>query len=484
LTPSAENVEARYAGSGLNSASNFAMLSIVNAVYYLGLLIYAFLLFGRRSEVVPQILAFALLLMFLGSSLIYGRVPLWIEMIHNYAYVIGYALMLVGIVLFPNGKFIPRWSILLALTILGVLSYELFFPPPEWLLVVVDIGFPLAILAALFQRYRAITDIEERQQMRLAFLGMAVGAFIFAALTIVEQYEAEWLPGRFWDVWIPHVLNLVPTIALHAMLGALIFSLLRLRLYDADAVISRSAAVALVTLILVAVFAGIEEVASKLGEQYFSSNVSFVASGLGAGVAAMLIIPLHEKVQAWAEKRFQGLLVSLRSDLQDKVTDLRETAELEPILAEVNDRLSFVLHAQRIATIVDVDGTMEVFEPRNIAPLEVKEWIDGNVLGYCEGLQREKSDLLFPARLPLIVEEIGADRLIGWILLGPRPDGSFFRREECDVLNDVASPIARSIDVVQRRSKLDRDRLTRIEALEKKLKTIESRIGEGGIATG
>jgi hypothetical protein len=56
--------------------------------------------------------------------------------------------------------------------------------------------------------------------------------------------------------------------------------------------------------------------------------------------------------------------------------------------------------------------------------------------------------------------------LIGWLLVGPRPDGSLLSKDEQRALIDVADPMTRAIRVVARREQREHALERRIEALE------------------
>ena len=92
----------------------------------------------------------------------------------------------------------------------------------------------------------------------------------------------------------------------------LMVSIFRYRLYDADTVIGRSAAYGVLTFGFIALFAGAEKLAEIVGERYFEHSIGIVAGAVGAAIAAAVIVPLHNRVHRWAERRFQKPLIRLR----------------------------------------------------------------------------------------------------------------------------------------------------------------------------
>lgn len=77
--------------------------------------------------------------------------------------------------------------------------------------------------------------------------------------------------------------------------------------------------------------------------------------------------------------------------------------------------------------------------------------------------QGGRNDALFPTRLALEAEAIGR---VGWLVLGPRPDGSSYGKDEREVLSEIADPIARAIEIARMREHRDDELLRRIKVLE------------------
>jgi len=74
----------------------------------------------------------------------------------------------------------------------------------------------------------------------------------------------------------------------------------------------------------------------------------------------------------------------------------------------------------------------------------------------------------------LCIETSAELETIGWLLLGPRPDGSFFGRDEREAMEHVAGPIARAIHIAQLRERRDERAEKRISALEALIERIAS----------
>ena len=87
----------------------------------------------------------------------------------------------------------------------------------------------------------------------------------------------------------------------------------------------------------------------------------------------------------------------------------------------------------------------------------------------------EPEDRLFPIRLPLIPSS-GDDQPIGFILVGPRPDGSIPSRDEQKALADVSEPIGRAVRTVMKREERERAVAELIDANSRRIAELEARL--------
>ena len=239
------------------------------------------------------------------------------------------------------------------------------------------------------------------------------------------------------------MLLLIPLMNL-LITGGLVVSLLKFRLYDADRVITRSVSFGALTLALLAVFAGSERVIELLGEEYFGHSIGALSGGIGAALAAVLLVPLHHRLNHWAEHKFQKQLMRLKKGLPVLVGDMRETAPVARIAAATLDSVVHGVRASRAALVFEDT----LLDARGIEAGEVEQWRMGWTPPPHRGFDIDKADPLFPLRLPLAADSHGR---IGWLLLGPRPDGSFYGKDERETLSEIADPVARAIEIAAAR---------------------------------
>jgi hypothetical protein len=163
-----------------------------------------------------------------------------------------------------------------------------------WWGVVQDMFFPLlgvfwlATLAGQALSYRRSSG-ERRQQLKWLVGGSTV-AIVGGALGVPLSGS----PSRILQ--IVGSVGIVAVLALPVSIGV---AILKYRLYDIDRLISRTLAYAIVTGLLVGVYAGLVLLATRVLP--FSSPVAVAGSTL---VAAALFTPLRRRVQRMVDRRF------------------------------------------------------------------------------------------------------------------------------------------------------------------------------------
>jgi hypothetical protein len=81
----------------------------------------------------------------------------------------------------------------------------------------------------------------------------------------------------------------------------------------------------------------------------------------------------------------------------------------------------------------------------------------------------------FPVRMPLRCP-FGTVR--GWLLLGPRPDGSLYGKDDWAALSDIARPLQRSLFAVAEHEAEQRRNQRHIRKLTDALQSVELKLGQ------
>jgi tRNA A-37 threonylcarbamoyl transferase component Bud32 len=168
-------------------------------------------------------------------------------------------------VLFPDGRFVPRWTrwLLMALVpwmgavitipalYLTASSQAISFEGSIWFLFPVVIGF-----GAQIYRYRRISSFAERQQTKWVLLGFAawIASILLSSFTL---YGKAWLPSDPATLVAIVIFNrFMWSLGLTFIPISFALALHRYRLWDIDFIINRSLVYGALTLILIGLLAG------------------------------------------------------------------------------------------------------------------------------------------------------------------------------------------------------------------------------------
>ena len=440
-----------------------ALLSVVDLLHvitYPFLLFAAWILHRRKPEdLISSVLSLAILLTIAAEQPSAGflqnvlHLPDWA---HRLIYDAGNICLLAGVLLFPFGRLRPR-IILVPLALLPVL----FLLQGEWYRAVFMLFMAVAV-ATLFTRLRETAPGDSRQQIKWALLGFSGYALLLAAALTIDGAKLQ--VASFGSQLLLELLGgLSFGLAFLCLQVGLLIALLRYRLYDAEAVISRSATFALVTIFIGGVFAGSNEAVKVFIQGLYGPDAGQTPGIFAAAVATVLVSPAQERIQRWSEQRFQRNLVRLREELPDCLRELRESAPMHEMLEETLHRIESGVRTTRLAVLID----NAVAATRGIAADAVVEWAKSFDANACSDAVCDTDEPIFPIRVPLRPKT--GDELVGWLLVGPRPDGSLLSKDEQRALVDIAEPLTRAVRIVARREQRERLLERRIEALESRI---------------
>lgn len=400
----------------------------------------AAILFRRRCrDPVAAMLSLAFLLWTVSSSIDFAAASIWAAVIDRCRFL----LFALALLLFPAGEWQPGWarptSLIIVATFLlgiseavGLIASSLYLP--------IAIGCVLTALAALFARYRATKPGVQKQQLKWVTLGLVVGIALILAARAGAELSAGMTMPMLGTVAIEGLFQLGIIIL---ALGFLI-SLLRFRLYDAEAAISRSAIYAALTLSLVGTFAACEAVIELLGQRYLGSDIGSVSGAVSAAIAAVLLTPLHGRISGWAEQHFQHDLAVLKRELPDLLVTLSAGDSVKRVAAAVLPHIERAVQSTRIALIAD--GRLVAAQAINLTTARklLKGWQPPATRAVIGRNDEDAFPLHMALRCPL-------GRIRGWLLLGPRPDGSFYGKDDLEALIEIGPPLQRTLVLVAER---------------------------------
>ena len=448
--------------------------TVLSVVDLLHVITYPFLLFAawllhrrKREDLVSSILSLAILLTIASEqpSAAFLRflldVPEWL---HQRLYDLGNITLLVGILLFPYGRLRPR----IVVAFIALLPLLLFLKGDTYRLTFM-IYMTVCVLTLVW-RLRNTEPGDSHQQIKWALFGFTGYTLFLSAALAIDMGKLG--VGAFGtQIFLEVVGGLSFGLAFLCLNLGLLVALMRYRLYDAEAVISRSANLALITIVLGGIFAATNEAVKLFVQSFYGPTAGSTPSIFAAAVATVLVNPAQERISAWSERRFQKNLVMLRDELPECVRDMRETASLSELFDEVLLRIEKGVRTTRIAAILGDS----VVKARGVSPEEVEAWMSSSDGGTFAQRICESSDRVFPLRVPLTPRH-GDQAPIGYILVGPRPDGSILSKVEQQALVEVAEPVSRAIRNVIKREKREHQVAALISAHERRIEQLEVQI--------
>jgi hypothetical protein len=247
--------------------------------------------------------------------------------------------------LFPDGRFVPRWTRWLAVAAAAFFVPDIFFPDSA-LAVRSDpvfFVFIISLVVAQVYRYRRVSTPEQRQQTKWVVFGFAAALVGFTAVILMTAFvpairDIGPLGVMAFSTLIYGFLLLIPL-----SIGV---AILRSRLYDIDLVINRTLVYGSLTATLVLVYAGsvvlLQYLLRALTGQ--GSTLAVVASTLAI---AALFNPLRRGVQGLIDRRFYRKKYDARKTLESFSAKLRDETDLEALSGELVNAVRDTVQPER-----------------------------------------------------------------------------------------------------------------------------------------
>ncbi|MCL6729749.1 hypothetical protein [Sphingomonas hankyongi] len=388
----------------------------------------AILLRNRKSDPVAALLSLAFLSWAVTSNFDFSS-PALVPMLADR---LRFLLFAIALLLFPDGSWRPRWtrSIAVASMLVFVLGIaEGTGIAPSRLFLPAAVACILIAIFSLIVRFRDARSEAVRQQLKWVALGLVAGV----ALILIARAGASLSRVIPQPYSIPVLWEGVFQLGIIVVALGFLTSLLRYRLFDAETAISRSAALAVLTLAIVATFAGTEASIEWIGQQYFGMGIGNISAAMAAAVAAVILNPLHNRISDWAEHRFQRDLVTLKRDLPELLVELSGRASTRELGTMALPRIRRAMHASRVALIVH--GKVAAVDGIDLR--SVRSWARSAVTQE----PRVPGDV-FPTRIEL--NEPNGE-ISACLALGPRPDGTVQAKDELAAIAAIAPNLRRAI---------------------------------------
>ncbi|WP_420631359.1 GAF domain-containing sensor histidine kinase [Candidatus Leptofilum sp.] len=361
--------------------------------------------------------------------------------------------------LFPNGRFVPRWSRWLAGSWLLLSAGNIFLPETifamgNWLFPLhslVPFVYVLLGIGIIIFRYRQQATAIQRQQIKWITLGMVLIAFNFlidfAVFDLYETFTGSYPLSNgqqavYWELG-QDTLSHLSQFALGICFG---FAVFRRRLWGINPILNRTLVYGGLTLLIVAIYIGIVGGLGLLFQIQTNPLIGLVATG----IIAVLFQPLRDGLQRGVNR----LLYGERDDPTAVLTRLAqqmETAASTDILANLVQTIAHTLKIPHAAIWLPVSENQ--FDP-------VAVW----------GKSPKHIEMM-----PLTYQ----NKTIGRLAVAPRDEGGSFDRHEQQLLHTIAALTASTVRAVQLSDELRQSRQRIVTAREDERRRLRRDLHDG-----
>ncbi len=443
------NVDLWYRGSGLSPLLIFLLRRIGYDVMTLVLLAASTILFLRRSdEAVAAAFSLGLCMIPIGPTIEFWAQINALGFYHVLAALPYIALLMVGCA-FPDGRYWPPWTRFSLILVPAILLPAIFSATEYSQFTLFTAPAFIAVIVVLALRYRRLPQGVERQQFRWAAFGFSAGVTLLILRWPFAQLQGDLHPAPL-SPWIDLAGSFLHALG-YAVIGAGFgVALIKYRLYDAELLISRSTAITAMTLMLAGLWAASEKALETFLPNLVGQQFASLASIFGAGFAVVLVAAAHRPMQHFIEKRFHKGVYRLREELPKLLDTLVLRFDTKDLCTKVLNDIANDVRVTKAAILLRGKDNVGVAAEHGVDAGDLQSWIDARGEAPADGAAPSVFNVALPLNDPVMNENIG------WLLVGPRPDGTTCNRDERAALAAVAPPIARAIATVQARDSRER----------------------------
>jgi signal transduction histidine kinase len=398
------------------------------------------------------------------------RQPDW-EWVRAPSQVVALSCFLIFPLIFPNGRFVPRWTRWMVLFVLTGAVLAALFQNSIWEIpgaidlagLFVVISFGTGVYAQVYRYFRVATPVE-RQQLKWVVVGLA-GFIIMTFLMLTPLHELLISRAASMDPARALLLLAIPDTLFHLISlfipVSIVISVLRFRLWDIDILINRTLVYGALTGIVVSAFVII---VGFLGTFFQSSGNSIIAI-IATGLVALLFNPLRQRLQRGVNHLMYGDRDDPYAALARLGRRLETSLAPEAVLPTVVSTVREVLKLPYVAIYLQQDLHGYKIVAESASPSLRME--GGRIR--VPGMEREGRCI------PLIHQ----GETLGYIVLGPRAPNEAFSSTDLHLLEDLAPQVGVAVHAVRLAADLQRSREQLVLAREEERRRIRRDLHDG-----
>ena len=411
------------------AAGYIVVLTIILALIWMGV---GGILFWRKSEdrtaffVSLGLVAFGGVGFAAPIDVLAGSFPAW-SLVTLFLTFFGQTSLFLFAYLFPDGRFVPRWTSVLAAVLAVLVAYLFFFnahfPFYTWLEMNQLLWVPFFLITGIFAqlyRYWRVSGPVQRQQTKWVIFGLTLAIVLSQAERFVENQVV--LSPSMIALFIMATVRILSFLFIPLSIG---IAVLHYRLWEINLLINRTLVYTLLTASVVGVYI---VVVGSLGV-LFQASGNLLISLLATGIIAMMFQPLRERLQ----RAVNRLIYGERDDPYIVLSRLGQRLEVtlapEAVLPTIVETVSLALKLPYVAITLKQENTFTIAASSGTA-------VDN------------------PVRLPLTYQ----GEQVGELLLAERTPGETFTLADRRLLDDIARQAGVAVHAVHLTKDLQRSR--------------------------
>jgi hypothetical protein len=318
------------------------------------LVVSALIVWRRSDDRMAMLVAF--MLVTLGPINATSSLPtgfsFWVVANESLSF-LGQVLLILVFLVFPSGRFVPRWTRWIFIVYVVTEAPFTFLPitgrlvpafaQPGWVLA---LGFMATIALVQLYRFRRVSTPRQRQQTKWVVLGFAAAILIILVVELLLAVPTFAQPDSLYPL-VP-----IETAYLLVLLPALSFgvAMLRYRLWDIDSIINKALVYGSLTGLLGALYAALIIGLTSMAGGIIGTTNQPVALVVSTLVIASLFYPLRRRIQSLIDRRFYRR----KYDAEKTLAAFNAALRNEVDLAEVREHLLSVVQETMQPTSVSL----------------------------------------------------------------------------------------------------------------------------------
>ncbi len=447
------NLQRNLADHGISLRVYANYLTGLRSIYMLvHLVIAGIIIFKRPNERIAVFTAFFLVM--LGTTFwplaerVADQPDFW-RLPRAIANLLMSSSLLIFFLIFPDGRFTPRWTKPVAVVMLGLLVIENFFPESKlnpqnnW-----TVGTTLSLITMVIMvyvpvhRYRSMSNPVLRQQTKWVVYGISAAIIGFFIVTLPASFGISMEEGTTYGL-----------ISITGMMLSILFipisigiAITRSRLWDIDPIINRTlvyGALSFLTILFYVLTVGVFAL-------YFRSNeTNLVISFIATGVVAILFEPLRQRLQRAVNRLMYG-------ERDDPAT----------VLIRLSQRLDSALAPDSVLQTI-----VETLAQTLRLPYAAISLLDEEPR-FASTRQLPPSELI---HLPLTYQT----ERVGELILAPRAAGESFSTADMKLINIIAQQAGVAAYTVRLNNDLQKSRERLVTAQEEERRRLRRDLHDG-----